>query len=188
MTAGSRRSKAVSVLCLSWALFSSSASAGVVDPTFFPRNASEVPHESAASSENTAHFLCPLTKTFYNDQDKTAAETILLESLGEGYKGMVAVGEVIRNREKLFSKDADAVCRMPKQFSCWNDPKRAEEFLKRNRLYYFVALLAWKHSKKTSLTSGATDYHADSVRPYWADAYRVAARIGRHIFYVREMV
>lgn len=162
------------LFCFVWAV--SPAYAGLTDP---------VPIYPNVSLEKSTHFFCPQTKNFYKDSDKIAAETILLEALGEGYRGMVAVGEVIRNRQRLFRKDADQICRMPKQFSCWNDPERAQKFLKKYRVYYFVALLAWKHSKHTSLTSGATDYHANSIHPYWADAYRVAARVGRHIFYSR---
>ncbi len=172
-----RKTVPILYLCFSFAV--SPVQAGITDP---------VPIHSMVSLEKTRPFFYPVTKNFYNDQDKIAAQTILMEALGEGYEGMVAVGEVIRNREKLFSKDVDSVCLMPRQFSCWNDTKRAHEFLRKNRLYLFVALLAWKHSKRTSLTHGATDYHANSVHPYWADAYRVTTRIGRHIFYAREVV
>ena len=113
-------------------------------------------------------------------------QTIILEAAGEGYEGMVAVGEVIRNRAKFFQKDFKAVCLAPKQFSGWNDAERAACFLEEHRDHYFLALAAWRESEKTSLTNGATDYHADYVHPYWADAYQVTAEIGRHIFYVRN--
>lgn len=161
-------------ICSVWVV--SPAHAGLADPA---------PLHPGLFSEQRAPFFYPQTKNFYKDPDKLAAETILLEALGEGYKGMVAVGEVIRNRQRLFGKDAAQICVMPRQFSCWNDRARAEKFLEKHRVYYFVALLAWKHSKHTSLTRGATDYHSYSVHPYWAAAYRVAARIGRHVFYVR---
>ena len=114
------------------------------------------------------------------------AETLLMEALGEGYKGMVAVGEVIRNRTRLFDKNAENVCRMPKQFSCWNDEKHADKFLKQNRAYYFIAVMAWLESEHSALTNGATDYHTEDIHPYWADAYRVSAHIGKHLFYVRK--
>jgi spore germination cell wall hydrolase CwlJ-like protein len=32
-------------------------------------------------------------------------------------------------------------------------------------------------------TDGALWYHADYVKPHWADAKEQVARIGRHIFY-----
>ena len=132
--------------------------------------------------------MCPLTKDFGNEDEKVVAQTILMEALGEGFRGMVAVGEVIRNRTRLFMKDPEAVCLMPKQFSCWNDEARARAFLEKYRDYYFIALAAWFESQNSDLTDGATDYHANYVHPYWADAYRAVACLGKHIFYVREPV
>ena len=169
--------KAGFVFSLMFVLTVSAAQAGVLD---------SVPILKNIPSATKTHFFCPLIKDFYNDRDKTAVETILLESLGEGYMGMVAVGEVIRNREKLFKKKSETVCLMPKQFSCWNDKQKAREFLKKNRLYYFVAYTAWLASKASSLTRGATDYHATSVTPYWAEVYRISVRIGNHYFYTRK--
>jgi N-acetylmuramoyl-L-alanine amidase len=169
--------KTVPILCFCLTLTASPIYAAVTDP---------IPIQRSLSIEKSKPLFYLLTKKFCNDPDRTAVETLLLEALGEGFYGMVAVGEVIRNRQKLFSADAAKVCRMPKQFSCWNNEERAEEFLKKHRFYYFVALLAWKHSGSTSLTGGATDYHADSILPYWAGAYRVSARIRNHIFYVRQ--
>ena len=74
---------------------------------------------------------------------------------------------------------------MPKQFSAWNDPSRADEFLKKYRGYYFIAIAAWLESERSTFTNGATDYHSSSIHPYWADAYHVALRLKHHIFYRR---
>jgi len=164
------------ILCLCLSFSATPVYAGVTDP---------VPLYQIVSLEKSGHFFCPLIKEFYNDQNEIAAQTLMLEALGEGFEGMVAVGEVIRNREKLFSKSPEEVCLIPKQFSAWNDPSRAEEFLKKYRDYYFIALTAWLESEKSAFTNGATDYHTVSIHPYWADAYRVAARIKHHIFYRR---
>ena len=166
--------------------FASTAHAGVIDPAPLFRDVPGSPPQDLFFRAKTPDFFCPLIKKFYNDSEEIAAQTILLEALGEGYEGMVAVGEVIRHRSKFFLKDPASVCLMPKQFSCWNDPKKARVFLEKYREYYFIALMAWRASEKSSLTGGATDYHANYVRPYWADAYHVAARIGRHVFYVRK--
>ena len=164
----------------------SSASASVLDPIPIFKTIHESPHEESLFSKISGPFFCPLSKNFYNPKEDIAVQTIILEALGEGYQGMVAVGEVIRNRSELFLKDYDTICLMPKQFSCWNDGRHAEDFLETYRDYYFIAALAWQESKKGDLTNGATDYHADRIHPYWADAYRVAAQIGKHIFYVRK--
>ncbi len=168
-----------------WVLTISSAYADILDPIPLSNTLFESPPRESGVSEKKPQFFCPLSKNFYNDSDKIAAQTLLLEALGEGYEGMVAVGEVIRNREKLFLKDSKEVCLMPKQFSAWNDPHRAEVFLKKYHVYYFIAVMAWIESGKSSITNGATDYHTASSRPYWASAYSVAARIRHHIFYRR---
>ena len=178
--------KILSIFILAGVLNVPSLHAGIIDPLPVFQNPPESPPQGSLFHGRTRDFFCPLLKKFYNDSDDVAAQTILLEALGEGYEGMVAVGEVIRHRSKFFLKDPAAVCRMPKQFSCWNDEKKAREFLERYREYYFVALTAWKESEKSALTGGATDYHADSMHPYWADAYRIASRSGHHIFYVRK--
>ncbi len=174
----------ISLFCSAFIV--SSAHAGILDPLPLSGNISEgSPGKTASSDKTSRNFFYLLSKNFYNESDKIAAQTILLEALGEGYSGMVAVGEVIRNREKLFQKNTEAVCLMPKQFSAWNDASRAEEFLKKYRAYHFIALCAWIQSRQSSFTHGATDYHTVSIHPYWADAYHVAARLRNHIFYRR---
>lgn len=178
--------KVFSGLFFCWVLTVSSAFAGVLDPVPISKGSFESPPREANSSETKTQFFYPLSKNFYNDSDKIAVQTLLLEALGEGYRGMVAVGEVIRNREKLFRKNSKEVCLMPKQFSAWNDPRRAEAFLKKHHDFYFIAARAWVESGKSSFTKGATDYHTVSVHPYWASAYPIAARIRHHIFYRRK--
>ncbi len=167
-------------------MFAPPALAGTFDPVPVLKDLPASPPQDALFRAKAQDFFCPLIKKFYNDPEEIAAQTLMLEALGEGYDGMVAVGEVIRNRTKLFLKNPSEICRMKKQFSCWNDERKAREFLEKNKAYYFIALTAWRASERSALTGGATDYHAVYVRPYWAEAYRVAARIGRHIFYVRK--
>lgn len=58
------------------------------------------------------------------------AQTIWGEARQEGTKGMIAVGNVIKNRaeanKKMFGQGIRGVALKPKQFSCWNegDPNR----------------------------------------------------------------
>lgn len=112
-----------------------------------------------------------------------AAQTLLLEAAGEGYSGMLAVAEVIRNRAAALGLSPSEVCLAPYQFSAWNDVSRAHEFLRAHEPYRALALRAWLESARSSLTRGATHYHAEYVAPGWASAYRRVAKIGRHIFY-----
>jgi spore germination cell wall hydrolase CwlJ-like protein len=173
------------VLFLFFSAYASSAQAGAIDPVPMFKKLPVTPPDTASHLTADGPFFHPFPAPFYEDEDKIAAQTILLEAVGEGYRGMLAVGEVIRNRVELFSSDAASVCRMPQQFSCWNDRERARTFLEEHRDYYLIALMAWKDSEKSRLTREATDYHAQYVDPYWAADYSVSARIGNHIFYVR---
>jgi spore germination cell wall hydrolase CwlJ-like protein len=113
-------------------------------------------------------------------------QTLILESVGDGFDSMTAVAEVIRNRAKTFQKSYKDVCLMPSQFSGWNDKQRAAEFLKKHEEYLEVAYRAWLASAKSDLNYGATDYHTLNIHPYWADGYRTVATIGSHIFYCRN--
>ena len=127
-----------------------------------------------------SHLDQPLTEA------DVAAATLLLEAVGEGYRGMIAVGEVIRNRAIASGRSFGDVCLMPYQFSAWNDVPRAQNFLSENKRYLALAMRAWHASARTFMTHGATYYHADYVNPYWAADYRRVATIGRHIFYSSE--
>ncbi len=115
-----------------------------------------------------------------------AVKTLILEAVGEGHQGMVAVAEVIRNRSKKFNKRYDEICLAPKQFSCWNDKIRAKNFLRKHQIFFKDAKKAWLESSSSSLTKGATDYHTVAVDPYWAKCYRRVAKIGSHLFYCRK--
>lgn len=138
------------------------------------------------SNPGLAHTARFPERVGLSPEDRVAIETILLEAAGDGFESMVAVGEAIRNRTQLFKKSVREVCLQPKQFSGWNDRPRAERFLTRHRSHYGRAWLAWKISAISSLTGGATDYHTQDIRPYWASAYQPSARVGSHIFYVRQ--
>ena len=71
-----------------------------------------------------------VTAEIANPELDTLAQTIWGEARQEGTKGMIAVGNVIKNRaeanKKMFGQGIKGVALKPKQFSCWNegDPNR----------------------------------------------------------------
>jgi N-acetylmuramoyl-L-alanine amidase len=71
-----------------------------------------------------------VTAEITNPDLDTLAQTIWGEARQEGTKGMIAVGNVIKNRaaanKKMFGQGIKGVALKPKQFSCWNegDPNR----------------------------------------------------------------
>ena len=181
------------LLPLAFSVFSfvSPASGEYFDPLQF-----SLPQKASLTSSNYEHlFVAPElppqstpepVPQKKEEPDTTVVETLILEAVGDGYDAMVAVGEVIRNRAKLFNTSYREVCLMPYQFSGWNDAKRAKEFLKVHKRFYEMAEEAWKESETTHLTQNATDYHAYYVQPYWAAGYRRTVRLGAHIFYCRK--
>jgi N-acetylmuramoyl-L-alanine amidase len=71
-----------------------------------------------------------VTAEIANPDLSVLAQTIWGEARQEGTKGMIAVGNVIKNRaeanKKMFGQGIKGVALKPKQFSCWNegDPNR----------------------------------------------------------------
>jgi spore germination cell wall hydrolase CwlJ-like protein len=99
--------------------------------------------------------------------DSRAIRAVVMEASGEGYIGMVAVAEAIRNRGSLKGvRGAYAYHYEP--LWVW---KQAEA--------------AWKASANTNLVHGAT--HWENVKrfglPRWARNMKVTAIIGRHYFF-----
>lgn len=127
-------------------------------------------------------------KISYNDKDFFCmAKNIYHEAKGEPDLGKYAVAQVTVNRAK-HSKYPDGICEVvlqPKQFS-WANDSSVRWATPRGP--------AWEHSKKVAhdvLAEGkrvhgldrALFFHADYVRPNWANQKRKLAKIGAHIFY-----
>ena len=121
------------------------------------------------------------------------ARTMWGEARGEGTQGMLAVGNVIKNRadqQKWYGKSIVDVITKDFQFSAWNlnDPNR-EEMLnvkKEDDADFRQALLSAKDivtGNAPDITSGADHYHAKNIRPNWINKMKITAIIGNHIFY-----
>ncbi|MBX2834750.1 MAG: cell wall hydrolase [Micavibrio sp.] len=136
---------------------------------------------------------------FYRDLEiDTLARTLWGEARGEGHSGMEAVAHVILNRVKVaeerggkywWGSDIISVCQKPYQFSCWNrsDPNYQKlTYIDEKDIYFATAK---RISRRVILgaipdpTGGATHYHTDSIRPYWAKREVPLCTIGRHLFY-----
>lgn len=93
---------------------------------------------------------------------------VLGEASGEGYLGMVAVAEAIRNRGTLKGV-----------YGC------KAKFVKNEPEWVFIlARKAILEAKTSNLTNGATHWESvDFKRPYWADSMVETVQIGKHVFY-----
>ena len=131
----------------------------------------------------------------------TLARTIWGEARGETRSGRQAVANVVMNRvadpgwwtrEPGFEADTvEAACRMPWQFSCWNqnDPNSAKlaQVDTTNAAFRVCLALAGvaMSGQLPDITGGADHYHVKTMKnpPQWAKGRVPTAIIGRHAFY-----
>lgn len=134
----------------------------------------------------------------HNDDDiETMAKTIYGEARGESHEGQVAVGWVIRNRAERrgfvgpmlhMAGAVTKACRMPWQFSCWNegDPNREKLLALQPEDYEAQRKIASAvvEGIVEDVTGGADHYHTVNIPlPFWARSYEPVKKIGAHIFY-----
>ena len=121
------------------------------------------------------------------------ALNIYHEARGEPLEGKIAVAHVVLNRAAAPRFPAD-VCEVIKQggetrryrcqFTWWCDGRSDKpRDLAAWRESLLIALLIRRGAAEDP-TDGALWYHADTVRPYWANVKTQRTKIGRHIFYV----
>jgi N-acetylmuramoyl-L-alanine amidase len=128
------------------------------------------------------------------------ARTIYGEARGESWQGKLAVGWVIKNRadaavqgksRKLFGNGTiSSACKVPYQFSCWNENDRNKTLISNISLetdghfrecYAAAAAVMFNYIDPTL---GANHYYARSIAaPKWAIDQTPIATIGNHIFY-----
>lgn len=127
--------------------------------------------------------------------------TLIGEARGEVVEGIIAVGNVIRNRSRKLNKTIDEICLTPKQFSCWDleDPNRAvlEEIAQimligqplKDPIYNQCAYIAngIMFGSLLDNTHGSLNYLTlklwDNNRPSWAKNVNFAVSKGNQIFF-----
>lgn len=123
-----------------------------------------------------------------------AVATIVAEAGGEGYDGMLAVAEVIRNRMlSRYASDGtvEGTILRPFQFSCWNTAEEGARLrmwrLKREEPVVVEAERAWKASwRGTTRTHGAVLYYNPQLvahPPGWVARAVPTVTIGKHAFF-----
>lgn len=112
------------------------------------------------------------------------AAVLLAEAGGDIKPGMTAVMEVIQNRAQKTVETPVYVVTLRHQFSCLNNttPLLLVRIMKRHPRWSEAVKLA-RFGTHTNMVSGATHYHAESVKPVWTKGAKPCARIGSHVFY-----
>jgi len=145
---------------------------------------------AASNSKSMQHFYDEITVD-------VLARTLWGEARGQGSAGLQAVANVVLNRVKVadekgkfwWGNNIIQVCQKPYQFSCWNrsDPNfRKLQAVGEDNLYFATCLRIARRAVMgglDDLTLGATHYHADHIKPYWAHGQTPTITIGNHIFY-----
>ena len=130
--------------------------------------------------------------SYYSDGEYLClAKNIYHEAKNQSYSGMLAVGQVTINRVQS-DYWPDTICDVVyegahKPYKCqfsWTCDKKQD--------YVSVTSKEWQKamsaayavlSKSVDVVEDATHFHADYVKPYWADKLELVTKIDNHIFY-----
>jgi spore germination cell wall hydrolase CwlJ-like protein len=125
-------------------------------------------------------------------EHRCLAEALYYEARGEGSVGQQAVAEVVFHRMKL-GHYGHSICSVVYEgashrgcqfsFTCNGDLRRPRETAAWEESETLAAQILDGEVRLGNQTGGATNYHAVSVKPYWAPELEKTARIGHHIFY-----
>jgi spore germination cell wall hydrolase CwlJ-like protein len=126
------------------------------------------------------------------NEHRCLSEVLYYEARGEGQGGQKAIAEVVFHRMNhgnyghsicavVYEGSSHPGCQF--SFTCNGDMRRPRQ------------AAAWRESEKLAAeiltgqvplknaTGGATNFHAVSVEPEWADTLEKTTQIGNHIFY-----
>ena len=123
----------------------------------------------------------------YNSRDlKCLAQNIFFEAGTESMLGKIAVGQVTVNRVKIghWGETVCEVVNSKNQFSWTNkDDLHMDRDSKNYKESFLAAKKVLQERKRLRILRSALFYHADYVRPNWADKNQKVIKIEKHIFY-----
>ena len=118
------------------------------------------------------------------------ALNVYFEARSDNMTGQYAVAHVVINRVQS-DKFPDDVCSVVKQsrsdstcqFSWYCDGKSDRPREPYAWAYAQMVAADVMQGDVTDITLGATHYHANYIRPYWADKLEYTVTYGSHLFY-----
>ena len=121
------------------------------------------------------------------------ALNVYFEARNDSMVGQYAVAQVVMNRVQhdKFPNDVCSVVKQSRndgtcQFSWYCDGKSdkpREPYAWAYAQMVAADVLIGQGIEVTDITQGATHYHANYVRPYWADKLEYTVTYGSHLFY-----
>jgi len=171
-------------------------------------------HLSTAPNTLQAGLLELEPGLFWRDglerQQGCLAAALYFEARGENRLGQVAVGQVILNRVRAkaypdtickvvwqnahkrnacqFSFTCDGKKDRPKNRKLWLEVQQLAERMLGAQNYVYYSKADHPQLDLDRLTKRATHYHATHVKPGWSRKFKLAKKIGGHIFYVSGRV
>jgi spore germination cell wall hydrolase CwlJ-like protein len=125
-------------------------------------------------------------------EHRCLSEVLYYEARGEGDKGQKAVAEVIFHRMNSGNY-GHSICAVVYEgaghpgcqfsFTCNGDLVRRKEAQAWSNSERLAAEILTDQAWRKDSTGGATNYHAISVSPDWADTLEKTGQIGNHVFY-----
>ncbi|MFQ5534186.1 MAG: cell wall hydrolase [Sphingomonadales bacterium] len=157
-----------------------------------PQNdARETAVEPIATIDNTVLAAIDVPTDDLPNHQKCLAQAVYFEARSEPPEGQVAVAQVILNRVKS-PRYPSTICAVVFQNEWWRH-RCQFSFACDGRSDNPKEQAAWERSKRVALlvltanvedfSAAATHYHANYVKPYWADRLQATAHLGRHVFY-----
>ena len=125
-------------------------------------------------------------------EHRCLSEVLYYEARGEGRTGQQAIAEVVFHRMNngnyghsicavVYEGAKRAGCQF--SFACNGDMKRSKQPAAWHQAETIAARIMTGEIPLKNATGGATNFHAVSVEPDWADTKEKTTQIGNHIFY-----
>ena len=118
---------------------------------------------------------------------------LMLEAGGEPWRGKVAVADCVVTRQRRSEKSFTAVMLARKQFSCFNNMRKARKLIKEVEAGKHKNDQAWvacltlarlAHQPQYRVKTHCTHYFNPRLcSPSWAKGMTLVAKVGNHDFY-----
>ena len=125
-------------------------------------------------------------------EHRCLSEVLYYEARGEGASGQKAIAEVVFHRMNtgnyghsicavVYEGAGHSGCQF--SFACNGDRSAHKDNLAWREAEGLAARILTGEVRLANATGGATNFHAISVSPDWADTLKKTTQIGNHVFY-----
>lgn len=151
--------------------------------------AAQVAAETAATLKDSKSDA-PMTRLLA--EHKCLSEVMYYEARGEGAQGQKAIADVVFHRMQtgnyghsicavVYEGASQSVCQF--SFTCSGEMLKKKSPGAWREAQMLAAQILTNEVQVGGITGGATNFHAVSVQPLWADDLQRTVQIGNHVFY-----